>query len=89
MEKPYFHYDPVNDEVSDEIKREGITIMGVDILPSELPREASKYFGDALLPLLPGLLDEKSTVGAELVSSCITAHGELTEKFKYIDQLKR
>jgi len=93
VEKPYFNYDPRTDEVTDKIRSEGIAVMGVDILPSELPREASKHFGDALLPLLPEILGangsaEGGGVGVELTNSCITAHGELMDNFRYIEQLK-
>ena len=69
VEKPYFNYNPRTDEVSDKIKSEGIAVMGVDILPSELPREASKHFGDALLHLLPEILSRDSAgAGTELTS---------------------
>jgi alpha-aminoadipic semialdehyde synthase len=32
-----------------------VLMMGVDILPSELPREASAHFGAAMLPFVPAL----------------------------------
>jgi alpha-aminoadipic semialdehyde synthase len=36
-----------------------VVVAAVDILPSELPREASRTFGDCLCPLLPHLLTSK------------------------------
>jgi len=91
VEMPYFHYDPLTDGVSDIPMSEGISVMGVDILPSELPRESSKHFGDALMPLLHDIVavGKGGEVGEELKGACITNNGELTENFKYIDQLKR
>ena len=91
VEMPYFHYDPLSDTVSDIPMSEGISVMGVDILPSELPRESSKHFGDALMPLLHEIVGEGrgGEVGEELKNACITDDGQLSENFKYIDQLKR
>jgi hypothetical protein len=49
IDKPFFQYDPVKgQEVSDDIEERGITMMGVDILPSELPLDSSNHFGNAL-----------------------------------------
>lgn len=73
-------------------------MLGVDILPSELPRDASEHFGRALLPLLPPLLtypgidrdatDELDGLPAELRRACITSHGNLQQKWTYIQRLR-
>lgn len=39
--------------------------MGVDILPSELPRESSSHFGDALVGVVKELLHAKEQQGIE------------------------
>lgn len=36
IDKPFFSWNPTTNEVSDEISDEGIAVMGVDILPTEL-----------------------------------------------------
>jgi alpha-aminoadipic semialdehyde synthase len=61
IEKPYFTYYPETAEESDEIDNKGILVLGVDILPSELPRDASHHFSKALVELLPPVL---SSTGA-------------------------
>src|SRR5690606_2385859 len=43
IERPYFSYVPESDETVDEVHSEGVLVLGVDILPSELPREASNH----------------------------------------------
>jgi len=80
IDRPSFQYDPmVKSEVSESISSDGVTVMGVDILPTELPRESSAYFGDALLPVLEKFIESKTgeasskVVPAELVSLCRTA----------------
>ena len=42
-------------------------MMGVDILPAELPREASAHFGDALLPFVRQLTAPTDELPPELV----------------------
>ena len=51
---------------------------GVDILPAELPREASAHFGEALLPFLDGLAAPGAALPAELATATIAERGELT-----------
>lgn len=58
IERPYFQYDPIlQKEVADEISEAGITVMGVDILPTELARESTEHFGDAVSGVLEETID--------------------------------
>jgi len=60
IERPFFTYDPITGrEVSDEIGDGGITVMGVDILPTEFPRESSEHFGDAVVGVVKELAEAK------------------------------
>mmetsp|Transcript_24519 Transcript_24519/g.37783 ORF Transcript_24519/g.37783 Transcript_24519/m.37783 type:complete len:1096 (+) Transcript_24519:358-3645(+) len=56
IEHPYFHYDPISKEVAEDIRDDGVTVCGVDILPTEIARESSTHFGNALLPVLEDLI---------------------------------
>ena len=72
IEDPYFTFNPelaaanslgknkgaegLHPEITSEIDGSGILVLGVDNLPSELPRDASEHFGSALLPLIPPIL---------------------------------
>jgi hypothetical protein len=89
VEKPYYLYDPETDSTSDSVMQDGIVISAVDILPSELPRESSRFFGDALVGLLPSVLSPESKEPApELMGATVAEGGELLENFSYIEQLK-
>ena len=78
---------------------EGITVMGVDILPTELPRESSAHFGDALIGVVEELLEAKekqnldhpgidtSLLSPGLSDACITAKGSLEPGFQYLKTL--
>ncbi|HLO81748.1 MAG TPA: NAD(P)-dependent oxidoreductase [Chitinophagaceae bacterium] len=61
-----------------------IDIMAVGNLPNELPRDASRYFGEQLikfiLPELLGMGEEKDIIER----ATIIHHGELTEPFAYM-----
>ena len=56
IENPFFTYNPMLNKSIEGVAEDGIAIMGVDILPTELPRESSKHFGDALIPLIDDFL---------------------------------
>lgn len=60
-----------------------ITVMAVDNLPCELPRDASIYFGERMLNnVLPYLLgNDKDLV---ISRATITQQGKLTERFGYL-----
>ena len=53
IDKPYFTYDPLlKREVSNDVEEYGVTMIGVDILPSELPIESSTHFGNSISQLV-------------------------------------
>jgi alanine dehydrogenase len=57
IEKPFYVYNPLTGETTDGVEGDGVVMMGVDILPSELPREASMHFGNILVNYIPSLID--------------------------------
>jgi len=70
----------------------GLLLLGVDILPAELPREASAHFGDCLLPFVGPLAHchgAADPLPPELEAATITLGGRLTPQFEYIDGLRR
>lgn len=59
-----------------------IDVMAVGNLPNELPRDASKYFGEQLLKyILPDLLAGNSAI---IERATIVKEGKLTERFAYL-----
>jgi alpha-aminoadipic semialdehyde synthase len=65
IEKPFFTYYPDSAEESDDIDNKGILVCGVDILPSELPRDASHHFSKALVELIPPVLSSNGATEAD------------------------
>ncbi len=93
IEDPVFVYNPETRKPVMGFDGEGVLVMAVDILPSELPRESSQAFSDALIKFLPGLLEadfevpfEQLQVPAPLKKAMILYHGELTPDYQYLKQ---
>ena len=59
-----------------------VDIIAVGNLPNELPRDASRYFGEQLIKfVLPDLLSGNSPT---LDKATIARNGKLTENFQYL-----
>jgi saccharopine dehydrogenase (NAD+, L-lysine forming) len=55
IEDPVFVYHPFDRKPVMGFKGEGMLVMAVDILPSELPRESSIAFSTAFLKYIPAI----------------------------------
>ncbi len=59
-----------------------VDVMAVGNLPNELPRDASRYFGEQLIKYI---LDDLVKGGSKIIDKAIiTKHGRLTENFSYM-----
>jgi alpha-aminoadipic semialdehyde synthase len=88
---PVFVYDVSTGETTSGCIGNGPAVLAVDILPSELPLEASEEFAKALAPLLPALARADFTrpfdtldVPSEMARAVIVHQGELTPDFTYL-----
>nr|XP_024367705.1 alpha-aminoadipic semialdehyde synthase-like isoform X2 [Physcomitrium patens]XP_024367706.1 alpha-aminoadipic semialdehyde synthase-like isoform X2 [Physcomitrium patens]XP_024367707.1 alpha-aminoadipic semialdehyde synthase-like isoform X2 [Physcomitrium patens]XP_024367708.1 alpha-aminoadipic semialdehyde synthase-like isoform X2 [Physcomitrium patens] len=90
IQKPFFRYNPENDSTEDDMDGDGILFMAVDCLPTELPRESTKHFGNALFPFLVNLANAKTLaeIHVPVRDACIAHEGSLTEMYKYIQKLR-
>ena len=90
---PLFVYDPLTGNVVDGHEGQGVVVVAVDILPSELPREASVDFSRILKPFIPAIATadfsapfEASSLPPEIKRAVIAYRGQLTPDYKYIEQ---
>lgn len=96
IQQPFFTYLPETGKEVVNVSKDGVSINSVEILPTELPRDASEYFGRALMPLLAPLAKSKGSVShedmsdvpPELIRACIASHGALLPKWSYISRLR-
>ncbi len=81
--EPFYGYDPFTGKETLPFQPEAITVMAVDNLPGELPRDASEDFGEALTAhVIPELLGQEA--GGMLERATIAEDGSLTEQFGYL-----
>jgi alpha-aminoadipic semialdehyde synthase len=88
---PVYVYDTVTGEAVAGFTGNGPAVLAVDILPSELPLEASEEFAKSLAPFLPTLAraDFDQPLGEleipdEIVRAIIVHRGVLTPDFDYL-----
>ena len=87
----FYTYQPANDKFEDGIKKEGITIMAVDNLPCEFPKESSKEFSSILKNYVYEIVNEDFNKPFEELSlsnpikkALILQNGELTKDYHYL-----
>lgn len=84
IDDPIYDYNPSDDQVEQALSDEGnITVMAVDNLPCELPRDASKSFGDQFLDNVAPHLLKEDALGV-IKGATITSSGSLTERYQYL-----
>ncbi|MBK5286044.1 MAG: alanine dehydrogenase [Bacteroidia bacterium] len=83
IENKFYGYNPETGSVSDPFENGMITVMSIDNLPCELPRDSSDGFGKHLMErVLPQLLSNEHS---ELIHrATIVEKGILTERFSYL-----
>ncbi len=88
---PVYVYDPVGDTIATGVDGQGPVVLAVDILPAELPREASEEFSAALGRFLPAIA--KADYGASFehldlppaIRRAVILHrGRFTPDFTYL-----
>jgi len=93
IEDPVFVYNPLTRKYAMGFSGDGILVMAVDILPSELPRDSSESFGDALIDFIPDIVHanynqsyEELYLPAEIKRALILHQGQLTPDYLYLRQ---
>ncbi len=88
---PVFVYNPKTRQPKMGFDGEGLLIMSVEILPSELPRESSEAFGNVLVNYIKQLAEadysasfEHLDIPPEFKRALILHNGIFTPNFKYM-----
>ncbi|HMU46060.1 MAG TPA: NAD(P)-dependent oxidoreductase [Chitinophagaceae bacterium] len=83
IENPVYGVDRNTLEKTEPYLKNSIDVMAVGNLPNELPRDASRYFGEQLIKYV---LDDLLKGGSALIEKAtIAENGKLTENFKYLE----
>ena len=82
--EPFYGYDPVTEQETAFNAEGAITVMAVDNLPCELPKDASEGFGNMFLEaVIPAFFNGDSD-GILERAKITTGEGTLTERFSYL-----
>ena len=88
---PVYVYNVADDQAIDGVEGNGPVIMAVEILPAELPREASVYFSGVLKEYIPGIAQadfsgdfDTCQLPAPIKRAVIAYRGELTPEYSYL-----
>jgi len=84
IEEPVYDYNPItHSETTAFSDEQNVTVMSVDNLPCELPRDASNDFGQMMMDhILPELVSEDKS--AIIERATITQNGKLTDRYSYL-----
>jgi saccharopine dehydrogenase (NAD+, L-lysine-forming) len=84
IKQPFYGYNPQTDKEDVPFNKETVTVMAVDNLPCELPRDASDDFGKDLMErVLPFLIGEDPDRVIERATIC--SKGKLMPAFEYLN----
>ncbi|MFX1510513.1 MAG: hypothetical protein ACFFBR_09430 [Promethearchaeota archaeon] len=88
---PTFVYNPLTEKAELGVAGEGVVVMAVDNLPTELPREASTSFSETLQRFIPSIVKadysvpfEELDLPPEVKTAVIVYQGKLTPDYKYL-----
>ncbi len=88
---PVFVWEAATGEARMGVAGKGPVVLAVDILPSELPREASEYFSEILEPFIPAIARadysvrlEELDLPSEIARAVILYRGKLTPDYRYL-----
>lgn len=80
---PFYGYDAKSEKEVAFDAKDAITVMAVDNLPCELPKDASEGFGDMFLKhVIPAFFN--GDADGVLKRAKITENGKLTKRFSYL-----
>jgi len=83
IENKFYGYDPIAEKICRSISKNVITVMAIDNLPCELPRDASDGFGKHCLSVCcQHCLARMKMVFRDRAT--IVKDGKLTERFGYL-----
>jgi NAD/NADP transhydrogenase alpha subunit len=84
MENPVYGVNKLSATATDPYLPGSVDVMAVGNLPNELPRDASRYFGEQLIKfILKDLISGGSKV---ITNATIVRNGNLTDEYNYMKE---
>lgn len=93
---PVYAYDPLTGDWSAGQRQGNISVLAVDNLPTEFPRDATEHFGDSLFPFVDKLVSadysvpfEHLVLPAAVLGAVVTHAGELAPRYRHLAEALR
>jgi len=84
IQDPIYGVDKISGQKTAPYTKGSVDVMAVGNLPNELPRDASRYFGEQLIKYI---LNDIRTGGSALIDhATILQNGKLTQNFEYLKE---
>ncbi len=84
IDDKFFGYNPNTEKTDEPFAPSTITVMSIDNLPCELPRDASEGFGKHLMErVVPFLVGQDDGI---IARATIATQGKLTDRFAYLSE---
>jgi saccharopine dehydrogenase (NAD+, L-lysine-forming) len=84
MENPIYGVDKLSGTATAPYLPGSVDVMAVSNLPNELPRDASRYFGEQLIKFI---LEDLITGGSKVITNAtIVMEGNLTQPYNYLKE---
>ena len=95
IDNPFCLYDADRNKDISSFKGPGVLVCSIDNMPTQLPREATDFFGDLLMPYVPEMLEMSTTPDFEredwsdqVGGAIVATNGGLAKDFEYIQDLR-
>jgi alpha-aminoadipic semialdehyde synthase len=90
---PVYTYDPTEDKYNKGYKNDGITVLAIDNLPTELPKDSSENFSKLIREYVYQVAEHGAmnvtdhvVLPRETRQAVVTQGGELTDNYKYLER---
>jgi alpha-aminoadipic semialdehyde synthase len=92
-DNPCYTYLARQDVFQDGVERQGVSVMAIDNLPCEFPRESSEYFSSVLKDFVDELIEadydrplDELVLSPPLKRALILLNGEFTDDYQYMQE---
>lgn len=96
IDTPFCLYDADRNKDMKSFKGPGVLVCSIDNMPTQLPKEATDFFGNLLYPYALDIIQsdakkplEESNFSPAVQGAIIASNGKLTSNFEYIHELRQ
>uniref|UniRef100_A0A131XMG5 Putative lysine-ketoglutarate reductase/saccharopine dehydrogenase n=1 Tax=Hyalomma excavatum TaxID=257692 RepID=A0A131XMG5_9ACAR len=95
IDAPFCLYDADQHKNTESFAGPGVLVCSIDNMPTQLPLEATDYFGKLLMPYINDIIDSDATkplsqhrMSPVVEGAVIASNGKLTPSYEYIEDLR-